>query len=58
MNQTGVVAYEFDTISVSHGISTESESMRAPLVSGDWIAESVGLVMRAQCIDAQLGIAG
>lgn len=58
LNQNGVVAYEFDTISVSDGISMGSSGMRASLVSRDWIADSVELVMRAQCYDGLLGIAG
>jgi hypothetical protein len=52
-----VVAYEFDTISVS-GIFMGSEGMRASLVSRDWIADSVELVMRAQGYDGLLSIAG
>src|SRR5688572_22556553 len=58
LNASGVVAYEFDTISVSDGISMGSEGMRASLVSRDWIADSVELVMRAHCYDGLLGIAG
>lgn len=58
LNERGVVAYEFDTISVSDGISMGSAGMRASLVSRDWIADSVELVMRAQCYDGLLGIAG
>src|ERR1700735_4450500 len=58
LNSHGVVAYEFDTISVSDGISMGSAGMRASLVSRDWIADSVELVMRAQGYDAFLGIAG
>lgn len=58
LNRSGVVAYEFDTISVSDGISMGSEGMRASLVSRDWIADSVELVMRAQGYDGLLGIAG
>src|SRR3954463_8395225 len=38
LNERGVVAYEFDTIAVSDGISMGSEGMRASLVSRDWIA--------------------
>ena len=53
-----VVAYEFDTISVSDGISMGSDGMRASLVSRDWIADSVELVMLAQGYDGLLGIAG
>src|SRR5687768_16671507 len=58
LNRSGVVAYEFDTISVSDGISMGSAGMRASLVSRDWIADSVELVMRAQCYDGLFGIAG
>src|SRR5690348_1114580 len=58
LNENGVVAYEFDTISVSDGISMGSAGMRASLVSRDWIADSVELVMRAQCYDGFFGIAG
>lgn len=54
----GVVAYEFDTIAVSDGISMGSEGMRASLVSRDWIADSVELVVRAQGYDGLLAIAG
>ena len=58
LNANGVVAYEFDTISVSDGISMGSEGMRASLVSRDWIADSVELVIRAQGYDGWFGIAG
>ena len=58
LNKHGVVAYEFDTISVSDGISMGSEGMRASLVSRDWIADSVELVVRAHGYDGLLGIAG
>lgn len=54
----GMMAYEFDTISVSDGMAMGSAGMRASLVSRDWIADSVELVMRAQCYDGLLGIAG
>jgi len=58
LNGGGVVAYEFDTISVSDGISMGSDGMRASLVSRDWIADSVELMMRAHGYDGLLGIAG
>jgi dihydroxy-acid dehydratase len=58
LNQSGVTAYEFDTISVSDGISMGSEGMRASLVSRDWIADSVELVVRAQGYDGLFAIAG
>lgn len=54
----GVTPYEFDTISVSDGISMGSSGMRASLVSRDWIADSVELVITAQGYDGFIGIAG
>jgi dihydroxy-acid dehydratase len=58
LNTAGVMAYEFDTISVSDGISMGSEGMRASLVSRDWIADSVELVVRAQGYDGLVALAG
>jgi dihydroxy-acid dehydratase len=58
LKEFGAVAYEFDTISVSDGISMGSDGMRASLVSRDWIADSVELVIRAQGYDGFLAIAG
>jgi dihydroxy-acid dehydratase len=49
-----VIAYEFDTISVSDGISMGNPGMRASLVSRDWIADTVELVMRAHWSQAVL----
>jgi len=54
----GVTAYEFDTISVSDGISMGSPGMRASLVSRDWIADSVELVVTAQGFDGFFALAG
>jgi dihydroxy-acid dehydratase len=58
LNGQGVIAHEFDTIAVSDGISMGSEGMRASLVSRDWIADSVELMVRAHGYDGLLGIAG
>ena len=58
LRERGVIAHEFDTIAVSDGISMGAEGMRASLVSRDWIADSVELVMRAQGYDGLLAIAG
>jgi dihydroxy-acid dehydratase len=58
LSAAGAVAYEFDTIAVSDGISMGSDGMRASLVSRDWIADSVELVVRAHGYDGLLGIAG
>ena len=38
--EAGVLALEFDTISVSDGIAMGNEGMRSSLVSRDWIADS------------------
>jgi dihydroxy-acid dehydratase len=54
----GVLALEFDTISISDGIAMGNEGMRASLVSRDWIADSVELVVRGQSFDGIAGIAG
>lgn len=54
----GVTPYEFDTISVSDGISMGSRGMRASLVSREWIADSVELVVMAQGYDGFIGLAG
>jgi len=58
LNDAGAIAYEFDTIAVSDGISMGSDGMRASLVSRDWIADTVELVVRAHGYDGFLGIAG
>jgi dihydroxy-acid dehydratase len=54
----GVLALEFDTISVSDGIAMGNEGMRASLVSRDWIADSVELVVHGESFDGVVGIAG
>lgn len=54
----GLVALEFDTISVSDGIAMASEGMRASLVSRDLIADSVELVARAEYFDALFVLGG
>jgi dihydroxy-acid dehydratase len=58
LRSRGVMAHEFDTIAVSDGISMGAEGMRASLVSRDWIADSVELVMRAQGYDGLFALAG
>lgn len=58
LNRAGLLPFEFDTIAISDGISMGSEGMRASLVSRDWIADSVELVVRAQGYDGLFAIAG
>jgi len=54
----GLVALEFDTISVSDGIAMGHEGMRASLVSREVIADSVELVAHAERFDAMFVLAG
>lgn len=49
---------EFGTIAVSDGISMGHEGMRASLVSRDWIADSVELVVHAERLDGLVTFAG
>lgn len=58
LGQLGLLALEFDTISVSDGIAMGHEGMRASLVSRDWIADSVELVAHAERFDGMFAIAG
>lgn len=58
LSRLGLLPFEFDTIAVSDGISMGSEGMRASLVSRDWIADSVELVVRAEGFDGLFAIAG
>jgi dihydroxy-acid dehydratase len=54
----GAVPVEFVTIAVSDGISMGHEGMRASLVSREYIADSVELVMHAERFDGMVTIAG
>ncbi|MEB3285925.1 MAG: dihydroxy-acid dehydratase [Vampirovibrionales bacterium] len=56
--QSGGVAREFTTASVSDGIAMGHEGMRASLVSREIIADSVELVMHGHQYDALVGVAG
>jgi dihydroxy-acid dehydratase len=58
LSERGVLALEFDTISVSDGIAMGNEGMRSSLVSRDWIADSVELVAHGESFDGLFGIAG
>jgi dihydroxy-acid dehydratase len=58
LSREGILALEFDTISVSDGIAMGHEGMRASLVSRDWIADSVELVTHAERFDGLFGIGG
>ena len=54
----GGTPIEFNTISVTDGIAMGTEGMKASLISRDWIADSVELVMRGHLMDAWVGISG
>jgi dihydroxy-acid dehydratase len=54
----GGTPIEFNTISVTDGIAMGTEGMKASLISRDWIADSVELVVRGHLLDAFVGVAG
>ncbi|MBI4636905.1 MAG: dihydroxy-acid dehydratase, partial [Candidatus Rokubacteria bacterium] len=54
----GGTPIEFNTISVTDGIAMGTEGMKASLVSRDWIADSVELVVRGHLLDGFVGISG
>ncbi|MGH7390901.1 MAG: dihydroxy-acid dehydratase [Candidatus Rokuibacteriota bacterium] len=54
----GGTPVEFNTISVTDGISMGTEGMKASLISRDWIADSVELVVRGHLLDGFVGISG
>ena len=58
LSRLELLPFEFDTIAISDGISMGSDGMRASLVSRDWIADSVELVVRAEGFDGLFAIAG
>jgi dihydroxy-acid dehydratase len=58
LRRRGVAPLLFMTISVSDGIAMGHEGMRASLVSRDWIADSVELVVHAERFDGLLTVAG
>ena len=54
----GGVPIEFNTVSVSDGISMGTEGMRCSLVSREIVADSIELVMRGHLLDAMVAISG
>src|SRR6185312_3655443 len=58
LERHGLLALEFDTISVSDGIAMGHEGMRASLVSREVIADSVEIVAHAERFDGMFVIAG
>jgi dihydroxy-acid dehydratase len=58
VRQAGGTPLEFNTVSISDGITMGSEGMRASLVSRELIADSIELVGRANFFDAVVALAG
>ena len=54
----GGTPIEFNTISVTDGISMGTEGMKASLISRETIADSVELVVRGHLLDGFVGISG
>ncbi|MGH7313848.1 MAG: dihydroxy-acid dehydratase, partial [Candidatus Rokuibacteriota bacterium] len=54
----GGTPIEFNTISVTDGISMGTEGMKASLISRDVVADSVELVVRGHLLDGFVGISG
>src|SRR5258705_8435123 len=54
----GGTPIEFNTISVTDGISMGTEGMKASLISRETIADSVELVVRGHLFDGFVGISG
>jgi len=58
VRQAGGTPMEFNTVSISDGITMGSEGMRASLVSRDIIADSIELVSRGNQFDAIVALSG
>ena len=54
----GGVPIEFNTVSVSDGISMGTEGMKCSLVSREVVADSIELVMRGHLLDGVVAISG
>jgi dihydroxy-acid dehydratase len=54
----GGTPIEFNTISVTDGIAMGTEGMKASLISRDWIADSVELVVRGHLLDGLVTLSG
>jgi dihydroxy-acid dehydratase len=54
----GGTPFELTTISVSDGVAMNHRGMRMSLVSREWIADSVEIVVRGHGYDALVGLAG
>ncbi len=55
---SGATPMEFNTVSISDGVTMGTEGMKASLVSRDLIADSIELVARGYLFDAVIAIVG
>ena len=58
IREAGGTPMEFNTVSISDGITMGSEGMRASLISREVIADSIELVARGNCFDAVVALCG
>ncbi len=58
VREAGGTPLEFNTVSISDGITMGTEGMRASLVSREIIADSIELVSRGNCFDGMVALAG
>ena len=58
VREAGGLPYEFNTVSVSDGITMGTEGMKTSLISRDLIADSIELVMRAYPFDGVVALSG
>lgn len=57
IKRAGGTPFEFNTISISDGITMGTEGMKASLISREMIADSIELVTRANMLDAVITLA-
>jgi len=58
VRDAGATPIEFNTVSVSDGVSMGTEGMKASLVSRELVADSIELVVRGHLIDGLVAISG
>ncbi|MCL2661472.1 MAG: dihydroxy-acid dehydratase, partial [Acidobacteriaceae bacterium] len=58
IREAGGTPMEFNTITISDGITMGTEGMKASLISREVIADSIELVARGNSLDGLVGIAG
>ena len=58
IREAGGTPMEFNTVSISDGITMGSAGMRASLISREVIADSIELVARGNCFDAVVALCG